>query len=355
MDDFCEKINAAVGDSFIGKFFEMKERKTTFTAELRGATATFMSMAYILAVNPRILADSGGPCTPGDDGGIFGDSYVKCMEDVKREYVTSTAIASMFGCLCMGLLANLPIALAPGMGMNAYFTYSVIGWRGTGDVSYNAAITAVLIEGGLFLFLALTGIRYAIIKWIPEPVRLATPAAIGFFLAHLGLQTAEGIGLVVSDIATAVTLGACVEDKRTYIVALTPGCAADTTTCVLSDAYTCDDLGGVMESGTTWVGILGLLIIVIMLAYKNRSAFLCGIGLITFLSWFRNTAITYFPDTISGDARFDYFKQVVKIEPLDLTLVNYTSDLSGAGVALITFLYVDFLDTSVSFDCLLFD
>jgi adenine/guanine/hypoxanthine permease len=271
MADTVEKINAAVNNSFIGRFFEMNERKTTFTAELRGATATFMSMAYILAVNPRILADSGGPCVPStDDGGIFGDSYAKCMEDVKREYVTSTAIVSVFGCLLMGLMANLPIALAPGMGMNAYFTYSVVGWRGTGDVGYKAAITACMIEGAIFLFLSLTGIRYAIIKWIPEPVRLATPAAIGFFLAHLGLQTAEGIGLVVSDIATTVTLGGCPENMRTPIVALDVACAANTQNCVLSDAYTCDVLEGVMEGGTTWIGILGFLIIVIMLSYKNH-------------------------------------------------------------------------------------
>ena len=340
MADTVEKINAAVSNSFIGRFFEMNERKTTFTAELRGATATFMSMAYILAVNPRILADSGGPCVPStDDGGIFGDSYAKCMEDVKREYVTSTAIASMFGCLLMGLMANLPIALAPGMGMNAYFTYSVVGWRGTGDVGYKAAITACMIEGAIFLFLSLTGIRYAIIKWVPEPVRLATPAAIGFFLAHLGLQTAEGIGLVVSDIATTVTLGGCPENMRTPIVALDVACAANTQNCVLSDAYTCDVLEGVMEGGTTWTGILGFLIVVIMLSYKNHSAFICRIGFITFLSWFRNTAITYFPDTLAGDERFDYFKQVVKVEAMDSVIGNYTDDISGTVLPIYTLHY----------------
>ena len=126
----------------------------------------------------------------------------------------------------------------------------------------------LIVEGAIFLFLALTGIRYAIIKLIPEPVRLATPAAIGFFLAHLGLQTAEGIGVVVSDIATAVTLGACPPEKRTPIVAFTEECAADSSLCVTSDAYTCDVLGGVMTSARTWVGILGLMIIAIMLAYK---------------------------------------------------------------------------------------
>jgi AGZA family xanthine/uracil permease-like MFS transporter len=174
----------------------------------------------------------------------------------------------MFGCLAMGLLANLPIALAPGMGMNAYFTYSVVGFRGTGTVSYEAALTAILIEGAIFLLLALTGIRYAIIRLVPEPVHYATPAAIGFFLAHLGLQTAEGIGVVVSDAATAVTLGACPPENRTPMVAFTAECAANTEFCIDSGAYTCDVLGGVMTSARTWVGILGLMIMVIMLAYK---------------------------------------------------------------------------------------
>jgi AGZA family xanthine/uracil permease-like MFS transporter len=149
-----------------------------------------------------------------------------------------------------------------------FIQYSVVGFRGTDKVSYEAAVTAVLIEGAIFLVLALTGARYAIIKLIPDPVKAATPAAIGAFLAHLGLQTAEGIGAVVSDIATAVTLGGCPESKRTPIVALTADCAANSAFCVVSDAYTCDDLGGVMSSGTVWLGILGLLITSIMLAYR---------------------------------------------------------------------------------------
>jgi AGZA family xanthine/uracil permease-like MFS transporter len=115
------RVNEAVNGSVIGRYFEMKERNTNFTTEMRGATATFMSMAYILAVNPRILADSGGPCVPDGDG-IFGPAYEACIEAIRREYVTSTAIASMVGCILMGVMANLPIALAPGMGLNAYFT-----------------------------------------------------------------------------------------------------------------------------------------------------------------------------------------------------------------------------------------
>jgi adenine/guanine/hypoxanthine permease len=105
-----QSINDAVQKSFIGRFFELEKRNATFFGELRGATATFMSMAYILAVNPRILADSGGPCDPTDTAG-FDD----CITQVRREYVTSTAIGSIAGTVLMGLMANLPVALAPGV------------------------------------------------------------------------------------------------------------------------------------------------------------------------------------------------------------------------------------------------
>ena len=111
-----ESLNEKVGSSFVGRFFKFEERGAKFTSELAGATGTFLTMAYILAVNPRILADSGGPCV-APDGNIFAQEYEQCLEDIRRQYITSTAIGSMVGCLLMGLLANLPIALAPGMGM----------------------------------------------------------------------------------------------------------------------------------------------------------------------------------------------------------------------------------------------
>ena len=223
--------------------------------------------------------------------------------------------------------------------------HAVVGFRGGDDIAFDAAITAILIEGVIFLALAVTGARQLIAKWIPEPVRLATPAAIGAFLAHLGLQTAEGIGLVVSDIATAVTLGGCPLSHRTHLVQYDALCENEGV-CIKSEAYTCDVEGGIMTSATTWAGIVGLLIMLGMLCYKNQSAFIVGIALVTFVSWFRNSSFTYFPDTELGDARFEYFKQVVSIEKLDKLLLNFTNDLSDAGVALFTFLYVDFLDTS---------
>jgi len=184
------------------------------------------------------------------------------------------------------------------------------------------------------------------VKFVPEPVRIATPAGIGLFLAHLGLQTAEGIGMVVADVATSVTLGGCPQNKRTYMVAFDSSCQSDTMTCVTSDSYTCDNEGGIMTSATTWLGLVGLFITAGLLSYKKKSAFLVGIGFVTIISWFRNSAVTYFPDDESGNARFDYFSKVVSVEPLNLITGQFTSDIGQVAVALFTFLYIDLLDTT---------
>mmetsp|Transcript_20641 Transcript_20641/g.31120 ORF Transcript_20641/g.31120 Transcript_20641/m.31120 type:complete len:428 (-) Transcript_20641:139-1422(-) len=202
-----------------------------------------------------------------------------------------------------------------------------------------------MIEGAIFFVLALTGLRYRIIRLIPEPVRIATPAGIGAFLAHLGLQTAEGIGAVVGDIATAVTLGGCPPEKQTKLVAWDDLCRLEGI-CVPSDNYTCDVEGGIMTSGRTWLGLLGMMIIAVALGYRSKLSFIYGIALVTIVSWFRNTAVTYFPDDDAGNARFDYFKKVVDITGLDMIITPFTSDLANAGVAIVTMLYVDFLDTS---------
>lgn len=339
-----DKLNQSFSESKLGKFFELGDRKSTLTTEIKAGTATFLTMAYILAINPRILGESGGSCVP-PDGNIFAPEYETCLEEIRRQYVTSTALGSFVGCILMGLFANLPIALAPGMGMNAYFTYNVVGWRGGGPVDYQSALTAVIIEGCIFFVLSITGIRFTIAKLIPEPIKLATAPAIGAFLAHLGFQTAEGLGLVVSDIATAVTLGGCPEAFRTPIVAYDDACANDGI-CIFSDAYTCDVLGGKMSSGTTWLGLLGMMIMAIMLAYKRNSGIIVGILFVTIVSWFRNTAVTFFPDNEAGDARFDYFTKIVSVEPIDKVTAQFSSDLSSAGLALATFFFIDFLDTT---------
>merc|ERR1719197_1026999 len=159
-----------------------------------------------------ILADSGGSC----DGslGIFSPEYEACMNEVRRDLVIVTALTSGIACFLMGVAANLPFALAPGMGMNAYFTYGVVGWRGTGPVKFTDALGAVFIEGIIFMIVAVSGGRGRIANLIPKPIRIATTAGIGLFLALLGSQTAEGIGFVVSDGATGLTYGGCPNENK---------------------------------------------------------------------------------------------------------------------------------------------
>lgn len=339
-----ESLNATFNESKFGQYFKLKERGSNLTTEFNGAVATFLTMAYILAVNPSILADSGGTCDAGALGGPYDNPvYDACKEDVKRQMIVATALTSMLACLLMGLWANLPIALSCGMGMNAYFTFNLVGFNGTGNISYQGALAAVLLEGIVFFILAVTGLRYYLIKVLfPEPVRQAVPAAIGAFLAHLGLQTAEGIGVVVGDIATGVTLGGCPVDKRDPMVALSEF-------FITSDNYTCDTMGGKMTSPTTWIGIFGFFLMGILLSYKVRSSFMISIGLVTILSWIRGTGVTYFPDTAIGNNRFDYFQKVVSVEGLDLIFAKYDFSEMADGnwwIGFFTLLYVDFLDTS---------
>ena len=118
------------------------------------------------------------------------------------------------------------------------------------------------------MFLSITGLRFFLVKLVPDPVKLATPAGIGAFLAHLGLQTGEGIGVVVGDAATAVSLGGCPPDKRSYLEYNTTG-----GFYLKGSSYTCKDKGGQMTSATTWLGIGGLLFMILLLSYKFVTSF----------------------------------------------------------------------------------
>lgn len=244
-----ESLNAKVGASKFGKYFKLEERGSYFTQEIRAGTATFLTMAYILAVNASILTDSGGPCSVSDcvplcSNAFFTDAascvaggfevvaptpgckfppvnpgYQACLATVKKDLIVATAAAALIACFIMGLFANLPLALAPGMGTNAYFAYTVVGFHGSGNITYQSALAAVLIEGLIFLVIAALGFRTKIAKLIPRPVRISTSAGIGLFLAFIGLQASEGVGLVAFNGATLVTLGAC---PREYRVSLAP-------------------------------------------------------------------------------------------------------------------------------------
>ncbi len=160
-------------------FFKLKEHKTTVKTEILAGITTFMTMAYILAVNPSILSASGM-----DSGALF----------------TATALAAAFGTLCMALFANYPFALAPGMGLNAFFAYSVVlGMK----VSWQVALTAVLVEGLIFLVMSLFNVREAIFDAIPTSLKHAVGAGIGIFIAFIGFQNAN---IVISNVATKVGL-----------------------------------------------------------------------------------------------------------------------------------------------------
>eukprot|EP00884_Botryococcus_braunii_P018450 jgi/Botrbrau1/5289/Bobra.0391s0010.1 len=203
----------------------MAERHTTLTTEIRAGTVTFLTMAYILSVNANIIADSGGPCTEEDCVGPdrsfkcrFHDAgYRACVDAVRINLLTATAASSLFGCFVMGVAANLPFALAPSMGINAYFTYTVVGYLGTGPVSYRTALGAVFMEGALFIFLSITGVRQSLVARMPRSLLYAMASGIGLFLAMVGLQGSQGIGLVTADTTTLVTLGGCQNEKRTHL------------------------------------------------------------------------------------------------------------------------------------------
>ena len=161
----------------IADFFDFKGNDTNYSKEIRGGIITFLAMCYILAVNPSILAASGMP-----SNAIF----------------IATAISAGVATILMGILAKLPLALASGMGLNAFFAFTVCGVMG---YSWQFALTAILIEGLIFIILSLTGVREAIFKSIPQNLKYAVSIGIGFFIALIGLLNAN---IIVKDPSTAL-------------------------------------------------------------------------------------------------------------------------------------------------------
>ena len=164
--------------NFFKNFFKLKENGTTFSTEIFAGLTTFMTMAYILVVNPNILSASGM-----DKGAIF----------------TATAISAFLGSVLMALLSNYPFALAPGMGLNAYFAYTVAkeyGWQ--------LALFAVFLEGIVFLSFSAFNIRESIFNAIPKNLKTAVTVGLGVFITFIGLQNSK---IIVGDPATAVALG----------------------------------------------------------------------------------------------------------------------------------------------------
>lgn len=170
------------------KIFKLKENNTNVKTEVIAGITTFMTMAYILAVNPSILGDAGMDPTA---------------------VLLATCLASFVGTACMAFMANLPFALSAGMGLNAFFAYTVVGIMG---YPWQVALFAVFVEGLIFIVLSLTKVREAIFNSIPMSLKHAVSVGIGIFIAFIGLQNA---GLTVNDDATLVTITSFTENFNT--------------------------------------------------------------------------------------------------------------------------------------------
>ena len=166
--------------TFLERFFKIREKQTTVRTEILAGFTTFIALSYIMFVNPNILADAGIP---------------------KEAAIASTIWIAALSTMVMGVFANYPVALAPGMGLNAFFAYYVCGVL---HLHWTVALGAVFFSGVLFLILTVSHIRQAIINSVPQNLRVAIGVGIGLFIAFIGLK---GTGLIVSDPATFITLG----------------------------------------------------------------------------------------------------------------------------------------------------
>jgi len=252
------------------KFFKLKEHKTNVKTEVLAGVTTFLTMAYILIVNPLMLSEAGM-----DFGAVF----------------TATALSAAVATLVMAFLANLPFALAPGMGLNAFFVYTVVFTMG---YTWQMALAAVFIEGIIFIILTAFNIREAIVNSIPMNMKRAISVGIGLFIAFIGLQNS---GIVVGDGATLVTLGN-------------------------------------VKSGAAIVALIGLVITSVLVAYKVRGALLIGIILTTVVGIpFGVTSYgggSYLPPSLAPTfLQFDFSS----VFTIDMVIIVFT------------FLFVDMFDT----------
>lgn len=280
-----------------------------------------------------IITDSGGPCkcesTPEDPICEVNIDYNMCKLGVNRDLVTATAAITALASFMMGLFANLPIGVAPAMGINAYLAYQLVGFNGTGPITYELAMTAVFAEGFIFVGLSIFGIRQWLARIIPASIKIACGAGIGLFLTLIGLSYSAGIGAVTGSKATPLTLGGCPPE---FIDELTGACLSHKAT-----------------SPTLWIGfMLGGVFTAFLMMYKVRGAMVFGIALVSILSWPRDTAFTYFTRDPIGDSRFEFFKKVVAFHPIQNTLLVQEWDVSKVSgqfiLAIVTMLYVDILD-----------
>ena len=276
------------------KLFKLKENKTDVKTEILAGVTTFMTMAYILAVNPSILGDAG-----------MNTNAV----------LLATAIASFIGCLCMAFMANYPFALAPGMGLNAYFAYTVCIGMG---VSWQTALLAVFVEGIIFIVLSLTNVREAIFNAIPLTLKTAVSAGIGLFIAFIGLQNAK---IVVNSDATLVTYQTFRGNFAT-------------------------------EGITALLAIIGVVITAYLVIKKVKGDIFFGIIATWVLGMIAQAVGLYVPNPEAGwYSLFPNFSTGVNFASLGETFgAVFKADISEIGIAnlivvVFAFLFVDIFDT----------
>ena len=334
------RLDQAVARSFMGSYFRLEgsghplERKgARFSTELRAGAVTFTAMAYILAVNASILSDSGGPCVcrGGGDECSNDPEYLSCQNDLRRADVVATAAAACIASGLMGLSANMPLGLAPGLGANAYFAYTVVGTAGSGTVSYSQALAVVWLEGWIFVILSILGVRQWLARVLPKSLKLSTGAGIGIYLALIGLGPG-GLNVVGLDFDNLLGFAGCLPQYRD---------PEHSNAC----------LSHVLQDHRMWVGIfLGCVLITLLLMYRVRGAMILGILLVSVSSWPRGSAVTQFPNDAQGNDNWDFFKQVAtwrSINPIGPHNIDWQGYNTGhAWLALITFLYIDLLDTT---------
>lgn len=277
------------------KFFKLKENKTDVKTEVMAGVTTFMTMAYILAVNPNILSASG-------------------MD--KSAVLIATALASFVGTALMALFANYPFALAPGMGLNAYFAFTVAGQMG---YSWQIALLAVFVEGLIFIVLSLTNVREAIFNAIPMTLKSAVSVGIGLFIAFIGLQNAK---IIINDDFTLLTYQKFAAEEFSTI--------------------------GI----TALLALIGVLITAILLILKVKGGILFGIlatwvlGIICeLLGWYvPNVEAGWYSTIPHAIVSFDFtaigntFGQVFRADFSTVKILDFI-------VVIFSFLFVDLFDT----------
>jgi len=256
--------------------FKLTEHNTNLKKEIIAGLTTFMTMAYIIFVNPNILSQTGMP-----------------FEAV----MIATAISAAFATLCMALMTNYPFALTPGLGLSAYFTYSVVMGMG---FTWQEALGAVFLSGIIFLLLTFTKVRQTIINSMPETLKLAVSAGIGLFIAFIGMQNAE---IVINHDSTLVTLGN-------------------------------------LSNPTTILSLLGLIITGILMAKNIKGSILVGIIAVTILAI--PLGVAKMPTAIIKIPSFDSWSEII-----------FKADIRGVldkGVLTIifAFLFVDLFDTAAT-------